>query len=184
MWKEWFFKLISFFCVRRPFWALALCEKIIPLYPKVAGDIQKSKEPTPRQWAYGIDITALDVFKDMTRRQVISDGTDQEYEQILNGELEKAHRSERVDFKTPCYLVCKRWDSDLNCHTYAYNIVQKMGYIWPLPGTPVPEYEGWVLDTLIAAPTKQCALNNYVEQFSVATKSAPKRFDSENEAQD
>lgn len=125
------------------------CDKILTLSP---GFENHKKAATPRAWARDIETLAMECFEDMARRTAGDDTTDAHFESIANHELEKAGWDYRVDFLTPKELWGRRWDEQLNSHTFAAHVADKMNLAWPGTTPIVPTYSYWLLDSMLAAP--------------------------------
>lgn len=113
------------------------------------------KPVTPRDWAEQIQASSLDCFDDMARREARDDETDSHFETLANHELEKAGWKYRVDFNTPKELRPRRWDEELNSHTFAAKVVTKLGLAWPHSIPVLPHYSHWILDTILSAPSNR-----------------------------
>lgn len=91
----------------------------------------------------------------MSLREAREDDSDAHFQSLANHELDKAGWKYKVDFSTPKELWAKRWDKDLNSHTYAAKLTTKLGLEWPQNLPVVPEYSHWVLDSILSAPSNK-----------------------------
>lgn len=118
--------------------------------------ITNPNNQNPLNWAVSLGKFALSVYSSLDAEPRVEDVKEEEWlEANANMELGGEGKFVNTQFDDPLSL---RWDSTVNCHSFAVRFVEALSLTWPEDLTHSGEYGKWLVDTALAVHYARLAI--------------------------